>query len=252
MKTYRISQEEIKDLPVLATGYKIFTHDWTTKHVNYDYKDENGNVLNTIHKVDGKISECNWGLHFSELPHHCFNFYESVQWNKFAKVEAYGECVKSKDGKKSVASILKIVEIYTFDEFIELIQKDLQNAYISGGNNIWGGNYIWGAKDCEGISRCIFCYDFTGKLHCFNKSITEERFNEIFNRLNRFGWYPVFNNAEQLKGDLEWYETNIPAIVAVDNKTAWSFMPAEMLEYIKSLPEFDAEIFYKITEIGEF
>ena len=81
----------------------------------------------------------------------------------------------------------------------------------------------------------------------FNKRITEKRFNEIFAELNSFGWYPKFNNAEQLKGELEWYKTNIPAIVGVDNKTAWSSMPEEMLKYIKSLPEYDEKIFNKIT-----
>ena len=81
----------------------------------------------------------------------------------------------------------------------------------------------------------------------FNKPITKERFNELYQKLNSFGWYPIFNTAYHLKGDLEWYETNIPAIVSVDNKTAWSFMPKEMKKYIESLPEFDKEIFDKIT-----
>ena len=81
----------------------------------------------------------------------------------------------------------------------------------------------------------------------FNKKTTENRFIEIFNKLISFGWYPKFTNAYDLKGNLEWYETNIPNIVKVDNKTAWSFMPKEMLEYIKSLPEFDKEVFDKVT-----
>ena len=81
----------------------------------------------------------------------------------------------------------------------------------------------------------------------FNKRITEERFDEIYETLNSFGWSPKFNNVEQLKGKLEWYETNIPAIESVDNKTAWSSMPEEMLKYIKSLPEYDEKIFNKIT-----
>ena len=68
MRTYRISEEEIKGMKPVAVGYKIFNNDWTTKNGNYDYKDDNGNVLNTIHKVDGNIIECKWGLHFSKLP----------------------------------------------------------------------------------------------------------------------------------------------------------------------------------------
>ena len=81
----------------------------------------------------------------------------------------------------------------------------------------------------------------------FNKPITEERFYEIFRNLNLYGWYPKFNNALELKGELEWYETNIPTIVEVDVKTAWSFMPQEMEDYIRSLPEFDEKVFNQVT-----
>ena len=311
MKTFRITENEIKDMKPVAVGYKIFRNDWTAKSNGYDYKDENGNVLNTIHKVNGNIKECKWGLHFSLKPQDCFNFYESVQWNKFAKVEAYDQLLIGEE--KCVTNILKIVEIYTFDEFINLIQKDLQNnkpkgvslsdgvngsngvcasngvngsngvnwSYgVNGSYGVYGSNGVnwsygvygaegvnesngvntscgvsesngvnrsYGILECEGISRAIFCYKKSGKLMAFNKRITEERFDEIFDELNSFGWYPKFNNAEQLKGDLEWYETNIPAIVSVDNKTAWSSMPEEMLKYIKSLPEYDEKIFNKIT-----
>lgn len=80
----------------------------------------------------------------------------------------------------------------------------------------------------------------------FNKKVSEDRFNEVYNDVIRFNWFPKFNNAEELKGNLEWYETNIPAIVSVPNDVAWSFMPKKMLEYIKSLPEYNEKIFNKI------
>ena len=255
MNTYRISEKEIKDMQPVAVGYKMFNNGFTTKHGDYDYKDENGNVVGTIHKVDGKISECNWGLHFSKLPHDCFNFYEPVQWNKFAKVEAYGELIEG--DKKCVASILKIVEVYSFDEFIDLCKEELQKVNtvggsdIRGGYDIYGGYDIWGAYKCEGISRCIFCYNTTGKLMAFNKPISQSRFEQLWQELNNFDWYPKFNNAEQLKGNLEWYETNIPAIVGVDRKTAWSSIPQEMKEYIQNLPEYDEKIFNIVTGIAE-
>lgn len=383
MKTFRITENEIKDMKPVAVGYKIFRNDWTAKSSGYDYKDENGNVLNTIHKVNGNIKECKWGLHFSLKPQDCFIFYESVYWNKFAKVEAYDQVIVCEG--KCVTNILKIVEIYTFDEFINLMQKDLQNNETNGlnasnsasetnsikesyglyssngvcrsygvcssngvnwsnGLNVsyginmsngvsWSGgvdrsygvndsrgvdasfgvnessgvhksdgvnksfgvyasdgidrsdgvaesngvhlsngvdfsrgvnwsdgvnescgvswsngvNKSYGISECEGISKSIFCYKKSGKLMAFNKRITEERFDEIYETLNSFEWYPKFNNAEQLKGKLGWHETNIPAIVGVDNKTAWSSMPEEMLNYIKSLPEYNEKIFNKIT-----
>ena len=59
MKTYRITEKEIKGMKPKAVGYKIFRNDWTSNQ-GYDYKDENGNVLGTIHKVDGELAECQW------------------------------------------------------------------------------------------------------------------------------------------------------------------------------------------------
>lgn len=271
METKRISEKEIEGMPVLATGYKTFKNDWTTKHGKYDYKDEKGNVLGSIHKVEGELKECNLGLHFSKLPHNCFSFYESVQWNKFAKVEAYGECIDSEDGKKSVASIIRIVKIYSFDEFISLIQEELQDSYYSKGvNNSEGVNNSRGVNDSDGVndskgvnnsffckniigaSKCIFCCNLEGiKLRLFNKKISKERFIEVKNELCNFNWYPKFNNAEELKGNLEWYEANIPSIVRVENKIAYSFMPEQMKNYIKSLPEFNEEIFNEIFKLFE-
>ena len=259
MKTYRISEKDIQGLPLLATGYKVFTHDWTAKQNGYDYKDEKGNVVGTIHKVDGDIKECQWGLHFGKQPQDCFNFYECVQWNKFAKVEAYGECIDAKDGKKSISKILKIVKTYTFGEFINLIQAVLSGSrgvnYSDGVNCSYGVNeshgvncsdgvncsrgvndsrgvnYSRGVNDsygvtkCEGISRSLFCFETSGKLLLFNSPVSETRYEEVFCKLRLFDWYPRFNNAKELKGNLGWYETNIPAIVNVPNEIAWSFMP---------------------------
>lgn len=407
MKTYRITKKDIEGMKPVAVGYKIFNNDWSCN--DYCYADENGNVLGTIHKVDGDIKACQWGLHFSVKPQNCFNFYGPLQWNKFAKVEAYDCCINK--GDKSVTNIIKIIQVYSFDEFIREIQENLQSngtnwwrcmnwskcddgqgvamsqgvdksdgvnesndvfasdgvnksngveasngvndsngvnrsygvtasygvswcngvnrsqgthgsqgvnesrgvnwsdgvngsrgvnkgrgvnwsegvngSYGVNGSNCvtassgvnWsdgvtasngthggrgvnmsqgvnrsqganrsqGVNESWGVILCEGVSRCLFCYKVSGKLMLFNKSITEDRYNEVFYKINSFNWYPRFNNAEMLKGNLEWYETNIPKIVEIDNKTAWSFMPRQMLNYIKSLPEYDEELFDKIT-----
>lgn len=352
METYRISEEEIKGMPVLATGYKIFYNDWTTKHGDYNYKDENGNVVGTIHKVDGDIVECQWGLHFSEEPHNCFSFYESLPWYKYARVEAYGNVIRSQDGRKSVAQIIKIIETYSFDEFINIIQEKLESdgvlnsrgvsdshgvswsrgvahsrgvadshgvagsdgvlnsrgvlnscgvlnssgmawsdgvlnsCGVAGSRGIQESNGVsfsneiswsrsifkscgvllsggvsescgvsesngvslsYGVLKSNGLHQGIFCYKKSGRLYLFNEHCTEERFNEVYEKLLSFRWDPKFHNAEELKGDLEWCETNIPAITSVDIETAWSLMPKEMLEYIQSLPEYNEEVFKKVT-----
>lgn len=193
MKTYRLKEKDIKNKPVLAVGYKVFAPGWETKHGDYCYADENGNVLNTIHTVAGDISECRWGLHFSKKPQDCFNFYESVQWNKFAKVEAYDACIDSTDKKKSVAKTLKIVQTYTFDEFIRLIQEDLQNDGVNdsyGVNASNGVNYSYGVTKSEAVSQCIFCHKQEGtKLKLFNKKTTATRLKEVLRGICRNDLY---------------------------------------------------------------
>lgn len=82
----------------------------------------------------------------------------------------------------------------------------------------------------------------------FNKPITEERFNEVDIKLS--DWYPKFTNAEELKekyGNGEWCATPALAIIGRTKKEAYAEMPTELVEYIKSLPEYDDEIFRKIT-----
>ena len=302
MNTYRIDKKDLKNKNVLAEGYKVFKNDWSTKHGNYCYADENGNVIGTFHKVDGNIEECKWGLHFSKNPFHCFNFYESVQWNKFAKVRAYENIIEC--GEKTVAQVIEIVETYTFDEFIEILKKydwlidkgiihsngvnyskgvnnskgvncsdgvnisygvnyskGVNNSkgvnrsngvndsdgvnYSKGVNNSKGVNHSYGITKCEGISNSCFCFGKSGKNILFNKKATEERIQQIKNNID---WYPIFNNAFEMKENVkEWYEVNIPSVLTIDNKTAWGKMPSEVLKYIQSLPEYNEKIFKKIT-----
>ncbi len=123
---------------------------------------------------------------------------------------------------------------------------------ISYGYGIRNGCGIYKSKHClkcEGISRCLFCYGLEGaKLMLFNNPITKERFNEVDIKLG--GWYPKFTNAKELKekyGNGEWRATPAPAITGRTAKEAYAEMPTELVEYIKSLPEYDDEIFRKIT-----
>ena len=58
VKEITLDKKDLKNKNVLAEGYKVFKNDWSTKHGNYCYADENGNVVGTFHKVDGNIEEC--------------------------------------------------------------------------------------------------------------------------------------------------------------------------------------------------
>ena len=51
--------------------------------------------------------------------------------------------------------------------------------------------------------------------------------------------------CDEIKGNKEWWAFNFERLAANDNP--WGGMPKEMLEYIKNLPEYNKDIFNKIT-----
>ena len=251
MATYRIDPKELEGMETLAEGYKIFDEDWKG-YGEYCYADENGEVEGSAHKVDGGLEHCKNGLHFCQNPADCLKFKEPLQWNKYAKVSAFGEVNHHEDGK-SECSILRIDKVLTFAEFIDAVKE--KNIYggrnIYGGYDITGGSKILYCSDCEGISRSIFCHKKSGKLYVFNKKTTEKRFSQIWNDLRSFNWYPKFTNAKELlkKYGGKWECVPPRRIEARDAKEAYADMPQEMLEYVKAMPEFNAKIFKKITGI---
>ena len=123
---------------------------------------------------------------------------------------------------------------------------------VSGSNAVRSSNavrYSYGIRGCEAIKYGVFCYAIECKKYVlFNKKITKERYEEVYQNIRGFNFIPHFDNFYELKGSKEWWALCFPELCEVDNKTAWSKMPKEMLEYIKSLPEYDEEIFKKITE----
>ena len=62
-------------------------------------------------------------------------------------------------------------------------------------------------------------------------------------------WKPTFNNLKSLyiKNENNWKKTPIPNAQEIQKEEAWKDMPQEAIDEIKSWPEFDADIFYKIT-----
>ena len=95
----------------------------------------------------------------------------------------------------------------------------------------------------------IFCYKKEGaKYVLFNKKIKKERFEEVYHQIRKFNFRPQFDNFYELKGNKEWWSIAFPELMTVDNKTAWSKMPVEMIEYVKSLPEYNDKVFRAITE----
>ena len=254
-QTMRIEPSSLEGKKALAVGYKIFDWNWGASG-NYCYADENGEVEGSVHTVTGPLDKCGWGLHYSKNPIDSMRYRDLIQWNKFALVEAYDENIDCPDKGKSLCRTMKIVKVLSFDEMlgeIERVQKESLSAEngIRNGYGISDSSGVYMSKfcsKCDGISRCLFCYGVSGKLMIFNKPVTKERFEEVWDALG--DWHPDFTNAEALKEKYggTWEKTPAPQISGRSAKEAYAEMPEALRAYIKAMPEYDEDLFRAITE----
>ena len=97
------------------------------------------------------------------------------------------------------------------------------------------------------------CVKTNGEYKVFNKKIRKIRYDEINKRIIELAddWYPKFTNAFDLKAanNNVWKCTPAPRIIGATAREAYKDMPIALIEYFKSLPEFDTEIFKEITGI---
>jgi hypothetical protein len=103
------------------------------------------------------------------------------------------------------------------------------------------------------VDNALFLANKKRAYSIFGKGVSCDRFEEVikklFNKLD--GWRPTFNNIMSLyeSNDKDWTKTPIEEARELSIEQAWRDMPIEAIEYIASLPEFDADMFYEITGI---
>ena len=79
-------------------AYKVFNKNWEC--LDYNFKDKNNNVLNTIHTIKGKLILCENGFHFCRKLANCFSYYRFDNNNKVAKIEVLGDIIGSEEDKE--------------------------------------------------------------------------------------------------------------------------------------------------------
>ena len=116
---------------------------------------------------------------------------------------------------------------------------------VSGSDAVFA---CFGVRNCAGLYESLFCVDLKGGAFLlFNKQSTEKRVKEVKSRILKFAWVPEFLNWKECKGDRPWYAFCFPMFQENENADAWSGIPADMLAYIQDLPEFDADVWARIT-----
>ena len=262
-------------------GYKIFDSDWKCR--DFQYK------MGETYEIKEKPVLCEKGFHFCIDILDCFKYYDCVRWNHIAEVEAIGDCTKSKDGCTKIATNkIKIIKEIEWNEISTIAKSYGVNSsdgvsysegvsYSNGANKSYGVSYSngisysegvnksygvscsegvnesYGISNCYAVDNALFLANKKRVYTIFGKEVDEEYFNKVDNNFkkNLNNWTPVFNNLKSLyiKYGSEWKLTPVNRANEIKKEDAWKGMPIAAINYIRSIPEFDAEMFFEITGI---
>ena len=123
----------------------------------------------------------------------------------------------------------------------------------NGVNGSDGVNRSFGVYGSFGVDCALFLANKPRTYTIFGKEVSEKRFNNVYDNLidTLHDWHPTFNNIKSLylENGSNWVKTPINDAKEISKREAWADMPKEAIDYIKSLPEFDADMFAEITGI---
>jgi len=228
-------------------GYKVFNKDWTCREFQYE-------VGKTYEMKEDPVC-CKRGFHFCRKLIDCFNYYRFDSENKVAEIEAMG-AIDKRDSKFCTNKI-KIIRELTWYEVLDLVNTGDENT----------GNKNTGNKNTGDWNITDFS---TG---CFN---TKEEKIRLFNKRSNWTYRDWrYSSARDLMCDCPYTKTvwinekymtdsekeenptwkcsggylKINEVTDEDRQAWWDNLDDEEQEEIKSLPNFDKEIFKEITGI---
>ena len=253
-------------------GYKVFNKDWTCREFQYE-------VGKTYEMKEDPVC-CKRGFHFCRKLIDCFNYYRFDSENKVAEIEAMG-AIDKRDSKFCTNKI-KIIRELTWYEVLDLVNTGDENTGNKNtgnkntgnkntGNNKTGNNNTRNIKTRKIKTGDWNITDFS--TGCFN---TKEEKIRLFNKRSNWTYRDWrYSSARDLMCDCPYTKTvwinekymtdsekeenptwkcsggylKINEVTDEDRQAWWDNLDDEEQEEIKSLPNFDKEIFKEITGI---
>ena len=125
-------------------------------------------------------------------------------------------------------------------------------SYGVNGSN--GVNGSFGIHNCYGVDNALFLANKARRYSIFGKRVKRARFEEVNRKLYDLlgDWRPTYNNIKALwlANGSDWRLTPIKYARELSKQEAWAGMPQAAIDYVRSLPEFDADMFEEITGIA--
>ena len=253
-------------------GYKVFNKDWTCREFQYE-------VGKTYEMKEDPVC-CKRGFHFCRKLIDCFNYYRFDSENKVAEIEAIG-AIDKRDSKFCTNKI-KIIRELTWYEVLDLVNTGDENTGNKNTGNSNTGNSNTGNSNTgnSNTGNSNTGNSNTGDWNitdfstgCFN---TKEEKIRLFNKRSNWTYrYWRYSSARDLMCDCPYTKTvwinekymtdsekeenptwertggylKTIEVTDEDRQAWWDNLDDEEREEVMSLPNFDKEIFKKITGI---
>ena len=237
-------------------GYKVFNPDWTCKGKQYSCPG--------TFEEDVNPSVCNVGMHFCKNAADCFRYYSFDPDNHVAEVIAHGTVVEDKD--KCATDKLEIVREIPWTEVLEIVNTGKGNSGNCNSGDRNSGNWNSGDRNSGDRNFTSFsggCFNTEQpKIYMFNKpsdwtlqnwldSRARYLLNQIDDRTLEYVWFDCMTDEEKAAHpEAKTTGGYLKERTTADNaRKWWAGLDAADRNEILSLPNFNAEIFKKITGI---
>ena len=240
-------------------GYKVFNKDWTCRWFQYE-------VGKTYEMKEDPVC-CERGFHFCGKLIDCFNYYHFDSEHKVAEIEALGAIDDDGNEEKYCTNKIKIVRELTWHEVLDLVNtgKDNTGRRNTGDRNT--GDWNTGNRNTGDWNSTDFS---TG---CFN---TKKEKIRLFNKRSKWTYHDWLNSeAYSVMRDCQYTKTiwidsycmtdsekeKYPTwectggylktiyVTDKDKQEWWDNLNDEKRGEVMSLPNFDKDVFKKITGI---
>ncbi len=262
-------------------GYKVFNSDWTCRGYQYE--------IGKTYEIAESPKCCKVGFHFCEKLADCFNYYSFDPNNKVAEIEAIGEIHFDDTNSKCCTNKIVILKELKWSKVLDMCNTGKGNSgncnsgtYNSGYHNSGNyntGNYNTGndntgdynTGNCNngdynsGNYNSGICNTNSPKVRMFNHE-TEFDFNDeaivrfrqiVFDCPQSYKYSDFIDKSKMSEEEIMEHpecETiggyNKIVIVEADKQKWWDEdVSDDDKEFIKSLPYFDADIFYECVGV---
>lgn len=227
-------------------GYKVFNPDWTCRGFQYE--------VGKIFEEDVKPSCCDRGFHFCEKAADCFSYYSFNSENKVAEVIALVEV--DTDGEKSCTNKIQIVREIPWQELLTIVNtgKDCTGLCNTGNRNTGDWNkssFNTGCFNTEEQKIMLFNKPSDMTYNDWLRSDARYLLNQIPKDVVEWVYEEDMTDEEKVANPT--YETTGGYLKVLDESECGQLWCGSLSDfqknYIRSIPNFDAEIFEQCTGI---